>query len=193
MQTDDVVQSTQNPSTPRGLLLLDIDDVLCLSQPFGGYHARAALWRPSEEPKDLWETLFHPNAVAALQHLMQECEPQVVVTSSWLSIMDREHFVEVFKRTGLAAVAESLHPQWDAPQNLGMSRHGAIAKWLDANHRGEALLILDDTLSGESLIDSVWDAAGHQVLCEVDRGFHAGLLPAAMKALRTPYVKPEWW
>jgi len=178
---------------PRGLLLLDIDDVLCQSQPFGGYHALGALWRPSEEPKDIWEKLFHPPAVAALQHLMRECAPQVVLTTSWLCIMDRQHLVEVFQRTGLSAVAESLHAQWAAPQDLGVSRHGAISKWLEGNHRGEPLLILDDTLSGESLIDSVWDAGGHQLLCEVDIGFHAGLLPAAIKALRTPYVKPAWW
>jgi len=188
-----VNRAGETPLTPRGILLLDIDDVLCLSQPFGGYQARGALWRPSEAPRDIWEKLFHPPAVAALQQLMQECAPEVVLTTSWLCIMDRQHFVEVFQRTGLGAVAESLHAQWDAPANLGESRHSAILKWLEANHRGEPLLVLDDTLSGESLVESIWDAAGHQVLCEVDRGFHAGLLPAAMKALRTPYVKPAWW
>ncbi|WP_349742938.1 HAD domain-containing protein [Roseateles cavernae] len=180
-------------SPRRGLLLLDIDDVLCLSQPFGGYHARGALWHPAEAPKDLWEKLFHPPAVVAMQELMSACRPQVVLTSSWLAIMDRQHFVEVFRRTGLGAVAEALHPNWAAPQNRGVSRHDAISKWLEVNHRGEPILILDDQLSGESLVESEWDAAGHQILCEVDVGFHPGLLTKAMLALRKPYVKPAWW
>lgn len=177
----------------RGLLLLDIDDVLCMSQPFGGYHARGALWRPADEPRDIWEKLFHPKAVAATQELMRKCRPRVVLTTSWLAILDRQHFVEVFLRTGLEAVAEALHEYWDAPANLGETRHAAISKWLTAHHRGEPLLILDDLQSGESLVESEWSAAGHQILCEPERGFHAGLLPKAMQALRTPYVKPAWW
>jgi hypothetical protein len=177
----------------RALLLLDIDDVLCLSEPYGGYHARGALSRPSDEPKDIWKQLFHAEAVRALQELVMECRPQIVLTSSWLAIMDREHFVEVFRRTGLEAVADALHAHWDAPADLGVSRHAAISRWLEAHHRGEPLLILDDMQSGESLVDSEWHAAGHQILCEVDRGFHRGLLPNAIRALRTPYVRPAYW
>ena len=180
-------------TSPRGLLLLDIDDVLCLSNPFGGYHARGALWRPDDEPKDIWKRLFHEEAVGALQELMMECRPHVVLTSSWLALMDRQHFVEVFKRTGLDTVAEALHPHWDAPADLGVSRQAAISRWLEAHHRGEPLLILDDLQSGESLVESEWDAAGHQILCDVDRGFHRGLLSKAMRALRTPYVRPAYW
>lgn len=182
------------PQSPqRGLLFLDIDDVLCLNQPFGGYHARGALLRPADEPKDIWQKIFHPAAAAALKELMLTCHPQVVLTTSWISIMDRQHFVEVFRLTGLEVVAESLHQFWDAPQNVGTSRHTAILKWLGSHHRGEPLLILDDLTSGEGLVESEWDAAGHQILCEVDRGFHAGLLPKAIRALRAPYVKPKWW
>lgn len=182
-------------TSPRGLLLLDIDDVLCLSKPFDGYHALSALWRPDDETelKDIWKKLFEKEAVVALQELMTECRPLVVVTSSWLEIMDREHFVEVFKRTRLEAVAENLHTHWYAPADSGVSRQVAISSWLEAHHRGEPLLILDDQRSGESLVESEWDAAGHQILCEVDQGFHQGLLPKAMWALRTPYVKPTYW
>lgn len=180
-------------SAQRGLLLLDIDDVLCLSNEFAGYHARGALWRPADEPADFWKKLFDADAVQALHELMLECSPQVVVTSSWLTLMDRPHFVKVFERTGLEALAASLHEHWAAPAGLGVSRHDAISTWLKANHHGEPLLILDDLQSGESLVESEWDAAGHQILCEVGRGFHAGLLPQAMKALRTPYIQPLWW
>lgn len=180
-------------TSPRGVLLLDIDDVLCLSNPFGVYNARGALSRPDDEPNDIWKTLFQPEAVGALQELMAQCRPNVVLTSSWLEIMERKQFVEVFKRTGLEAVADNLHIHWDAPADLGVSRQAAISMWLEAHHHGEPLLILDDLRSGESLVESEWDAAGHQILCEVDRGLHRGLLPAAIRALRTPYVKPPYW
>lgn len=183
---------TPHPA-PRGLLLLDIDDVLCLSQPFAVYHARAALWRAADEPANIWETLFNPKSVAALGELMQVCRPQVVITSSWLGVLDRQHFAEVFQRTGLAVVADALHKNWKAAPSPEGSRHEAISRWLEDNHRGEPLLILDDVMSGEGLIDSEWHAAGHQILCEIDRGFHSGLLPTAIQALRTPYLKPEWW
>lgn len=178
---------------PRGLLLLDIDDVLCLSNPRGGYRARSALLRPKDETRDFWKQLFDVEAVRALQELMMECQPQVVLTTSWLAFMEREHFVEVFKLTGLDAVAEALHRYWNAPADLGVSRHAAISRWLEAHHRGEPLLILDDTLSGESLIESEWDAAGHQILCDAGRGFNRELLPTAIRALRTPYLKPAFW
>lgn len=180
-------------TSPRGLLLLDIDDVLCLSNPYGVYHARGALSRPDDEPNDIWKTLFQAESVGALQELMTQCRPHVVLTSSWLEIFDRQHFVEVFERTSLGAVADNLHIHWDAPADLGVSRQVAIARWLEAHHQGEPLLILDDLRSGESLVESEWDAAGHQILCEADRGFHRGLLPDAMRALQTPYVKPPYW
>lgn len=182
------MQAVAAPSA-RGLLMLDIDDVLCLSQPYGGFHVRNAFYSPSRAPHDLWERLFHPEAVAALQELMRECRPLVVITSSWLSILDREHFIEVFRKTGLGEVADSLHESWDAPQNFGVSRRDAIAAWLVVHHRGEPLLILDDLLSGESLVESAWAEAGHQILCEVGRGFHQGLLAEATRALQTPYQR----
>jgi HAD domain in Swiss Army Knife RNA repair proteins len=188
-----VVGEAHGVSSQQGSLILDLDDTLCLSNPYGGYHARAALLRPAEAPRDIWVKLFHRAAVDALQELMAVARPKVALSTSWLAIMDRPHFVEVFRRTGLGALAESFHEHWDIQQNLGVSRHDAISAWLEAHHRGEPLLILDDPTSGESLIESVWDAAGHQILCEVDRGFHAGLLPKAIEALRTPYVKPLWW
>lgn len=177
---------------PRGLLLLDIDNVLCLANSSAGYRARAALSRPDDKD-EIWKTLFDREAVRALHELMIECRPQVVLTSSWLEMMERQHLIEVFKRTGLGAVAEALHPHWDAPAELGVSRHAAISRWLEAHHRGEPLLILDDLQSGESLLESEWEAAGHQILCAVDRGFHRALLPTAIRALRTPYVRPVYW
>lgn len=191
MQAVDV--AAQGAPSQQGVLILDLDDTLCLSNPYGGYQARSALWRPAEEPKDIWEKLFSRDAVEALRELMLATRPRVALSTSWLAIMDRQHFVEVFNRTGLGVVAESFHEHWDIPQNLGVSRRDAIARWLEAHHSTEPLLILDDPASGESLIESVWDAAGHQILCEVDRGFHAGLLPKAIQALQTPYVKPLWW
>ena len=174
-------------------LLLDIDDVLCLSAPYGGRHAQRAVHQPERAPADLWQKLFHTEAVQALNELMEECQPRVVITSSWLSILDRPHFIEIFKKTGLEQVAVLLHEHWDAPRDLGVSRHDAIDNWLKQHHCGEPFLILDDFQSGESLVDCMWHEAGNVVLCHVDGGFNRGLLTVAKRALQNPFRKPEWW
>jgi len=57
---------------------LDIDDVICLDQPYG----YGLLAKPP--PRDLWQKLVHGPAVQALQQVMGAHEPWGVVTSDWL-------------------------------------------------------------------------------------------------------------
>lgn len=177
----------------NSLLFCDLDDVLCLGQPYGCAQARNSLLRPATAPHDLWSKLFEREAVQALKTLFDEFNPQVVITSSWLSLLDREHFIEVFDKTGLSCVAVNLHQHWDAPTDYGKSRLEAIDRWLDAHHDGEAVLILDDTASGESLIGSFHHESGRALLCQPNQGFHAGMLDAARLALRSPYSKSRPW
>jgi len=171
-------------------LMLDLDDVLCINAQYGGTHAHLAAYRPSQASSDLYHRVFEAGAVAALNQLMVEFRPQVVMTTSWLSLLpDRGHFVDLFNRTGLPLVAQALHDNWDAPTNRGESRLAAIDRWLGLHHAGQPLLILDDEESGSSLVGSSHHRAGRVILCEVNRGFHVGLLDAARIALRTPYRK----
>lgn len=172
------------------LLVLDLDDVLCMNEPYGGLHAHHAAYNPGQVPPDLYNTLFRREAVDALNVLLDEREPRIVLATTWLALLQRQHFVDLFRLTGLERVGTNLHAVWDAPADRGVSRLAAIDRWLQRNHRGEPYLVLDDLESGESLIGSRHAKAGRAVFCEVGRGFHAGLLPAALKALRTPVDRP---
>lgn len=177
----------------RPTVLLDFDDVLCLNQVYGGAHAHRAAYYPKEAPEDFYEKLFHRPAVDALNVVLTEFNPRVVLTTSWLKLLQRHHFVEIFNRTGLQEAALCLHEHWDAAADRGVSRIQAIEQWLEHHHHGEPILILDDVQSGESLLDSTFVDTGRAILCEVDGGFHEGLLDAARDALQRPYQRLEPW
>lgn len=163
-----------------GLLFLDFDDVICTSKPYGGYDL---FQDESERPADLYEKLWHPPAVQALLAILEEHAPRIVITTSWLRLMEREAFEALFRRTGLAAVADALHPAWEAPALRGMTRLDAIESWLHRNYRGEPVVILDDDLSGIGLRGSKLDRAGCVVLCEREVGLHQGHLLSVRAAL----------
>ncbi|WP_139225629.1 HAD domain-containing protein [Paracidovorax konjaci] len=176
------------------MLFLDLDDTLCLNAPYGGLHARQAVRVPGNAPPDFYERLFAPGAVAFMNTLLDEFQPGIVLTTSWLALLEREDFIEIFCRTGLQRVANALHAHWDAPSNRGTSRVEAIDAWLARYHEeGQPVLILDDVISGESLIGSFHEGCGRAVLCEVDQGLNEGHLNLARQALKRPYVNSQPW
>lgn len=162
----------------RPLIFLDIDDVLCLNDPYGGYDL---LVKPY--PPDLWQKLFSPEAASTLLDIVREHCPRIVLTSSWMRILQRDGFEGVFRATGLAAVAESLHQRWDAPEDKGMSRLHAIERWLAKSHLGEPYVVLDDQLSGTGLVGSPIDRAGRLVVCDVAVGLKASHVHDVRRAL----------
>jgi hypothetical protein len=162
------------------ILFFDLDDVLCLNDPYGGYDVLAG-----GVPDGLWETLFHAPAVKTLLRVIDAYQPAVVLTTSWLRFLDRRGFEELFIRTGLAKVAAALHPTaWEAPQNRGRSRLEAIEAWMSAHHNGEPFVILDATLSGTGLARSRFDRCGAAVPCEVGVGLTEAHFDAVRRALR---------
>ena len=162
----------------RPLVFLDLDDVLCINSPYGGYDVFAP-----DHPGDLWERLFHKAAVDTLLQIIDKYNPQFVLTTSWLRFMDREGFEDLFRRTGLAQVAASLHPTaWEAPQAHGDTRLEAIDAWLAAHQHHEPFVILDDELSGTGLIGSPLAEGGSVVLCEIGVGLTPGHLDAVRRA-----------
>lgn len=164
-----------------GTLFLDFDDVICLGEPYGGYDLHQAV---DVRPPDLFERLWHPPAATTLRAIVEEHAPRVVITTSWLLMMDqRESFEALFTKTGLEPVARALHQQWEAPALRGMTRFDAIERWLLAHYEGEPLVVLDDERSGTGLKGSKLDRAGCVVLCEENVGLHAGHLPLVRKAL----------
>lgn len=169
---------SKTPSS-RPLVFLDLDDVLCLNSPYGGYDVVVA-----PRPEDLWVKLFAQRAVNILLAAIEEYRPRVVLTTSWLRLLDRQGFQGVFQATGLGQLAECFHEHWDAPQNSGETRLEAIERWLLRHHRGEPFVVLDDTLSGTGLAGSRIDLIGRLVLCEVNVGLHAGHVAAIHRALQ---------
>ncbi len=163
----------------RPILFLDLDDVICINAPYGGYDVFA----PSR-PDDLWERLFHEPAVEVLLKILEDHRPYVVLTTSWLRLMDRDGFEQMFARTGLSAVTASLHPTaWEARQGSGETRLEAIQGWLAVHHSQEPFVVLDDALSGTGLIGSSMQEAGAVVLCELNVGLTADHVSKVNRAL----------
>lgn len=179
------------PLTPT--IFLDVDDVLALNQKFGGRDVQQAMAHPGLTPSDLYSTVFSAAAVESLNELLREFNPRVVLTTSWLALLQREHFLDLFEKTGVQIFETSLHSKWDAQQDFGTSRLDAIERWLTQNHQGEPIVVLDDHASGEGLVGSLLHEAGRVVLCDVDVGFNRFLLQAARDALLKPFDPLQPW
>lgn len=173
--------------TLKPTLFLDFDDVLVLNRGYGGYDVVAP-----NPPADLWTNLFHAPAVEVLRCVMVEFEPQIVVSTSWLRFLDRRAFLDLFARTGLLDVAQSLHAAWEVLQPGHASRHDGIAGWLSKHHRGEPYVVLDDTLSGGSLVASDMDLDGRVILCDENVGLLPTHLPAIRRALSVSPLELKW-
>ena len=165
----------------RPLLFLDIDDVLYLNRPYGGYDVAQKAW-----PDDLAHRLWHRPALDVLERLVAEFQPQVVVTSSWLGFMLLASIESLFRSTGAPWLADVLHPEGEALQMRGASRFDAIEAWLAVHHAGQPYAILDDAWSGTGLVGSRHDRAGRLVMCEVDVGLQDSHTEHIRRALLTP-------
>jgi hypothetical protein len=161
-------------------MFVDFDDVVVLKRPaqFSGREVSAP-----DPPAELLTNLLHPPAVQVLSEAVLEHEARVVITSSWLRFMKRDHVERLFREAGSPDVAERLHAAWDAPQRQGETRAAAIDRWLLANHRGEEFVILDDDRSGTGLRDSAHFERGRVVLCRAGIGLHRGHLASIRRAL----------
>ena len=125
-----------------------------------------------------------------LQTLMDEFAPRLVLTTSWLKLLDRDQFEELFRRCGLEVAAASLHEHWAVAADRGLSRHDAIVRWLQQHHEGEPFVVLDDYESGQSLVGSRLDQAGRVVLSEVGKCLQRSQLSGARVALSNPVYLP---
>lgn len=147
----------------NSIIFLDFDDVICMNNPYGGYDVALAL-DGRGEPEDLWERLFDPLAVAFLNKINDEFQPQYVLSTSWTHIMGRDGIVAALEKAGLDFVVNNLHADWETIKTGSDARSFDIQTWL-AGHPEQAgrWVVLDDTLSGVGLTD--W-----AVLCDVRVG-----------------------
>ncbi len=175
------------------ILFLDIDDVLCMNERYGGLDIRLALNGQMAHPDKVLRQAFNREAckVLAQLHAAMDARLRYVISSTWREALSREQLSRLFLANGLACVTESLHPDWHTPIELfRQSRAEDIANWLSLNHEGEPLAILDDSFSGESLKVCLKDPRdpfhGRVVLCRERVGLRAEHLEPLLRALRTP-------
>lgn len=175
------------------LLFLDIDDVLCLNDTYGGYDVLEAVHERHESPNAVFGQVFNRRACDALEqvHKAMDGHMSYVISSTWREAFDREQLRDVFRRSGLGFVASSLHEAWCTPVRLYRGiRVDDIAAWLDRHHRGEPFAIVDDTFSGPSLKPALTNPAhpfaGRVVLCQEN----IGLLPAHVEPLLAALRQP---
>lgn len=168
----------------RPILFLDLDDVLCLNEPYGGYDLIAP-----GKPADLYKKLFEGGPVRRLNEILDRASPQVVMTTSWLRFLDRTGFEQLFSQTGLLAVVGAFHEHWEAPQNYGETRLQAVERWLEQHHRGEPYAVLDDHLSGTDLAASVHDLLNRVILCDENVGLLDEQRDGVLAALTRPFVQ----
>lgn len=142
----------------RAVLFLDLDDVVCLNCPYGGYDAALALspsssGKKNAAPPGLWDMLFDANACQYLQCLDDEFHPVYVMSTSWARILDDEALREALVRGGLSFVVDNLHLHMVTPTIRGRTNRWAeISAWLQGHPEfGSKWVVLDDELSGTGL------------------------------------------
>ncbi len=169
----------------RDVLFLDIDDVLCLNQPFGGYDVLQALSEVSkgtsqiQDFPDLWAGLFSERAVSLVAAIHSEFNPNYVLSTSWRQFMNRPALEAVLKKTGLGFVVENFHSDWQTPEldatpqawgpPVRATRADEISAWLQTNPGCTHWAVLDDQLSGTGLVGQRWKS--RVVLCKENVGF----------------------
>jgi len=169
----------------RAVVFLDIDDVLCVHRTLNTRQVLAVLAGDETVDADtVWQQIFHAPARYNLLTLHEEFQPLYVVSSSWTLHLNREQLCETFRRTELEFVAENLHESWSTPRGDDSYRLVEIEAWLDTHALLTPVpyLILDDELSGQSLVGSHLEDSA--VLCGAGAGFMYPNLVQAQKILR---------
>ena len=178
---------------PIATVFLDIDDVVCLSDPYGGYDAIEAVNSRRPDADAVYTRLFAADAVAALRQVHDSMGGRLryVISSTWREFLGLEQLQEVFRRSGLAFVSSNLHgaDRWSTPISGRSGRRADdIAAWLDRHHAGEPFAIVDDGFSGVSLAPALTVSShpffGRVVLCEEGVGLTPAHVQPIVAALR---------
>jgi hypothetical protein len=176
------------------ILFLDIDDVLCLNDKYGGYDVIEAVHGRHKSADAVFRHIFSRRACDALAHIHDAMQARLryVISSTWREVFDRDQLCDVFRRGGLGFVASSLHEEWCTPINEHRAvRSDEIAQWLDRHLRGEPFAIVDDTFSGFSIEPALTNSshrfAGRIVLCQERVGLLPEHIDPLLNALRQPF------
>jgi hypothetical protein len=188
-------QSAVKQKNRAPILFLDIDDVLCLNDKYGGYDVIDALKGRHRSAEAVFRDVFSHAACDTLKQIHDAMEGSVryVISSTWREKFDREQLGDVFRRCGCDFIAASIHEAWRTPVNKPAGERGNdIAQWLDRHLRGEPFAIVDDTYSGLSLQPALTDPshpfAGRVVLCQERVGLLPEHIEPLLNGLRQPLV-----
>ena len=184
-------------------VMLDLDDVLCMSKPWGGFDAIAVVEGRHPDPTVVYRDLFLRSAVGALKEIHGQMAGDVryVISSTWRESFTRPALEGVFRQSGLGFVADALvvGDRWRTPLPSGNSRRiDEIAEWLDRHHQGEPFAIIDDTWSGASMASVLGPTeparphpfAERVVLCQENVGLTDAHVSFVVAALRRGVVMP---
>ena len=173
------------------IVFLDIDDVLCLNNPYGGSDALEAVKGRHAAPDTVLREIFaaEPKRVLEIVHKEMGGQVQYVISSSWREVFSREQIEHVFRAADVGFVAVGLHENWETPSRQRRTdRITEIESWLHHYHQGEPFVVLDDDYSGTSLTGIDEDVnhplAARVVLCPVGVGLTIEHLPFILDALR---------
>lgn len=179
----------------RLILFLDFDDVIFRDKKFNSVQVMFCFRGGDLNWPELWANVIDQNAAEMLRSLDEEFDPLYVISSSWASFIIREQMAELFRRTHFEFVLDNLHEEWNTYQSptncdgkcgqaLRKSRRQQIEAWLSQFRApSQSFVVIDDTFSGESLIDSKISSEGHVVLCQVKIGFDFEKLNEARQSL----------
>lgn len=187
-------QCRAGPSPASATVFLDIDDVICLSDPYGGYDVIDVVTDRSMGAEAIYKALFAAVPVAVLRHVHDAMGGRLryVVSSTWREYFNRNQLSEVFRRSGLGFVAGNLHhARWSTPTDVPSGqRADEVAAWIRRHHAGEPFVIIDDEFSGVSLAPALTltshPFSGRVVLCQEGVGLTNELAQPIVAALRRP-------
>jgi hypothetical protein len=197
----DTMPEDRLPLTP--VVFLDLDDVLCIHEPYGGFDAIEAVHGRHVNPAAVYGGLFATRARHALNRVHDAMGARVryVISSTWRDVFSREQLESVFRQGGLEFVADCLveGELWRTPSKLRLGqRVDEIAQWLHQHHQGEPFVVIDDTHSGASLLRALKTSPGGDphsfkgrvVLCQENVGLTDAHVPTIVEALRRELVRP---
>jgi hypothetical protein len=174
------------------IVFLDIDDVLCVNEPYTGLDALDAVCGKHAQPEAVLREVFAAQPKLALARIHEALQGRLryVISSGWRQAFTREQIGRVFRGAELGFVAENLHAQWRTPgPPPERERIEEIEAWLQDHHRGEPFVILDDEYSGPSLVvcsDPAHRFAARVILCPLRVGLSVEHVPVIVDALSRP-------
>jgi hypothetical protein len=176
------------------VVVLDLDDVLCVNEHFGGLDALDALRGKRVDAEEVYARLWSPMAMTIMRAVHERFAGRLrfVISSTWRLHFTRAQLRDVMRRSGLGFVAGRMEPlhRWATPHLPGQSRAHEVLAWLRQHHRGEPYVVIDDDHSGSELRRYAGPGAEmlHRrvVLCQEWLGLGPVHVPRIVAALRTP-------